>query len=58
MERIKANESHTGRHRGCLMKRGWETETGVFVGERDRETERQREREREFVCVRHAPTIL
>lgn len=34
MERIKANESYTGQHRGCLMKREWETAEGsVCVSE-------------------------
>lgn len=28
MKRIKANESYTGQHRGCLMKREWETAEG------------------------------
>lgn len=34
MKRIKANESYTGQHRGCLMKREWETAKGsVCVSE-------------------------
>ena len=60
MKRIKANESHTGQHRGCLMKRAWETERRVFVClcvcvfvcVCDRE--RERERETESVCVSEA----
>ena len=66
MKRIKANESHTGQHRGCLMKREWETERRVFVClcvcvfvcVCDRERERERERQKVFVCLRHARTIL
>lgn len=34
MKRIKANESYTGQHRGCLMKREWEAAEGsVCVSE-------------------------
>lgn len=40
MKRIKANESHTGQHRGCLMNGGRETEREVFV-----------RRENESVCL-------